>query len=82
MVTQIWNYQYFIIECMHALNYDVQKTVMPKRSVFVAVGNICEKFTNDLKHISNGIILGYHVKRELMVVNLLSVQRTGKQTKQ
>ena len=35
---------------------------MPKCSVFV-VGNICEEFTNDLKYISNGIILGYHAKK-------------------
>ena len=40
-----------------------KKTVMPKRSVFVAVGYICEQFTNDLKHSLNGIILGYHAKK-------------------
>ena len=36
---------------------------MPQRSVFVAVGNICEDFTNDLKHVSNGIILCYYAKK-------------------
>ena len=36
---------------------------MPRHSVFVAVGNICEDFTNDLKYVSNGIILCYYVKK-------------------
>ena len=48
---------------MTSTTFYVQKTVMQKRSVFVAVGNICEEFTNDLKHISNGVILGYHAKK-------------------
>ena len=36
---------------------------MPKCSVFVTVGNICEDFTNDLKHVYNGIILRYYAKK-------------------
>ena len=36
---------------------------MPRCSVFVAVGNICEDFTNDLKYVSNGIILRYYAKK-------------------
>ena len=39
------------------------KSAMPPRSVFVAVGNICEDFTNDLKYVSNGIILCYYAKK-------------------
>ena len=46
-----------------AVTFYHQTIMMPKHSVFVAIGNICEEFTNDLKHVSNGIILGYHAKK-------------------
>ena len=39
------------------------KRAMPRRSVFVTVGNICEDFANDLKCVSNGIILRYYAKK-------------------
>ena len=39
------------------------KKPMPRRSVFVAAGNICEDFANDLKYISSGIILRYYAKK-------------------
>ena len=39
--------------------------VMETRSVFIAVGNICNEFSNDLKYISNGIILSYYIKKRI-----------------
>ena len=39
--------------------------VMETRSVFVTVGNICDEFSNDLKYLSNGIILRYHIKKRI-----------------
>ena len=39
--------------------------VMETHSVFVAVGNICNEFSNDLKYISNGIILSYYIKKRI-----------------
>ena len=38
---------------------------METHSVFVAVGNICEEITNDLKYLSNRIILCYHIKKRI-----------------
>ena len=38
---------------------------METRSVFVAVGNICDEFSNDLKYLSNGIILHYYIKKRI-----------------
>ena len=66
---------------MTSTTFYVQKTVMPKRSVFVAVGNICEEFTNDLKHISNGIILGYHAKKRTYGCKLIICAKDRKTDK-
>ena len=48
---------------MTAITFYHQKITMPKCSVFVAISNICEEFTNDLKYVSNEVILGYHAKK-------------------
>ena len=38
---------------------------MGRRSVFIAVGNLCENFTSDLKHLSHYVVVKYIVKKQL-----------------
>ena len=36
---------------------------MGRRSVFIAVGNLCENFTSNLKHLSHYVVVKYIVKK-------------------
>ena len=36
---------------------------MAQSSTFVAVGNLCENFTSELKHLSHRVVVRYHVKK-------------------